>query len=43
MFNYTYIDHESNNRYKNLSLAEYLQEIQPFLKDLINKLRKIDK
>ena len=30
------------NRHKNLSLAEYQQEIRTHLKDLINNFKKID-
>ena len=38
-----YKEHESNNsRCKNLSLANFLNEIFPYLKDLINSFEKSD-
>lgn len=37
-----YFKYKSNcNRHKNLSLAEYQQEIRPHLKDSINNFKKI--
>ena len=39
-----YIEYESNrNRNKTLSIEEYLIEIRPYLKDIINDLKKSDK
>ena len=38
-----YIEYESNNhRNKTLSAEEYLDKIRPYLKDIINKLKKSD-
>ena len=37
-----YIEYENNsNRNKTLSLEEYLNKIRPYLKDIINNLKKI--
>ena len=39
-----YIEYENNsNRNKTLSLEEYLNKIRPYLKDIINNLKKSDK
>ena len=39
----TYFEYESiGNRNKILSVAEYLNKIRPYLKDIINNLRKSD-
>ena len=36
-----YIEHESNrDRNKTLSVEEYLNKIRPYLKDIINNLKK---
>ena len=38
-----YIEYESNSdRNKTLSVKEYLNEIRPYLKDIINNLKKSD-
>ena len=38
-----YIEYESNgDRNKTLSAEEYLDKIRPYLKDIINKLKKSD-
>ena len=37
----SYIEHESNgDRNKTLSIKEYLNKIRPYLKDIINDLKK---
>ena len=38
-----YIEHESNSdRNKTLSVEEYLNKIRPYLKDILNNLKKSD-
>ena len=40
-WSYNYIEYESNgNRNKALSVVEYLNKIRPYLKDIINNLKK---
>ena len=40
---YSYIEYESNgDRNKTLLIEEYLNRIRPYLKDIINNLRKSD-
>ena len=41
--NNNYTEYESNgNRNKNLSIEEFLDTIKPYLKDIINDLKKSD-
>ena len=41
LWNNNYIEHESNgDRNKTLSVEEYLNKIRPYLKDIINNLKK---
>ena len=38
-----YIDHESNgDRNKTISVEKYLNKIRPYLKDIMNNLKKSD-
>ena len=38
-----YVEHKSNsNRNKTLSVEEFLNKIRPYLKDIINNLKKSD-
>ena len=42
-WNNNYIEYESNgDRNKNLTIKEYLEEIKPYLKGIINDLQKFD-